>query len=87
MKPSVLRCYPKTKTNMFVIARKVTRRFFGVRLFAKLIWSTLANILKVVVPAWTAGTQVHPDVSGRIPADLDAGRPCRHDGCDVVIVG
>jgi hypothetical protein len=40
----------------------------------------------VVVPAWSAGTQVHMDVSGRIPAELDAGSPCRHDGCDAMIV-
>jgi hypothetical protein len=41
---------------------------------------------EVVVPAWIAGTQVHMDVSGRVPADLDAGSPCPHDGCDAVIV-
>jgi hypothetical protein len=42
--------------------------------------------LDVIVPAWIAGTQVHMDVSGRVPADLDAGGPCRHDGCDAMIV-
>jgi hypothetical protein len=26
------------------------------------------------------------DVSGRVPADLDAGSPCRHDRCDAMIV-
>jgi hypothetical protein len=65
--------YPKTKTNMFVVAR--TRdgfSVFGIRLGA-------------VVPAWSAGTQVHMDVCGGVPARLDARSPCRHDGCGAVI--
>ena len=42
--------------------------------------------LDVVVPAWIAGTQVDMHVAGRVPADLDAGSPCRHDGFDAIIV-
>jgi hypothetical protein len=33
----------------------------------------------LVIPAWTAGIQAYTDVSGGIPANLDAGNPCRHD--------
>ena len=52
---------------MFVIACKITLRFFGVRLFATLKSGQLwRKFLDVVVPAWSAGTQVHMDVSGRI---------------------
>jgi hypothetical protein len=40
---------------MFVVARKIMRRVFGVG-------------LGIVVPAWSAGTQVHMDVSGGVPA-------------------
>jgi len=62
---------------------------FSVRLFAPLDFGRLERIfLSAVVPAWSVGTQVHMDVFGRIAADLmDAGSPCRHDGCDAVIVG
>src|SRR5215467_10313879 len=35
---------------------------------------------ELVVPAWTAGTQVDMDVSRRILLGLDDGNPCRHDG-------
>ena len=87
MAHSILHCYPKTKTNMFVVARQITRRFsvFGCSPRLKLgqLWRIF---LDVVVPAWSAGTQVNMEVSGCIPADLDAGSPCRHDGCDAVIV-
>jgi hypothetical protein len=60
---------------MFVAARKIARNgfsVFGIRLGA-------------VVPAWSAGTRVHMDVSGGIPAGLDAGSPCQHDGRGAVI--
>ena len=32
-----------------------------------------------VIPAWSAGIQIEMDASGRIPVNLDAGYPCRHD--------
>jgi len=52
----------KTETRMFVVARKITRRMFD---------------LGVVVPAWSAGNQVHTDVSGGVPA---AWMPAVHAG-------
>jgi hypothetical protein len=67
--------YPKIKPNMFVVARKITRDGFSV----------FDVRLGAVVPAWSAGTQVHMDVSGGVPAGLDASSPCRHDGCGAVI--
>jgi len=60
---------------MFVVACKITRDGFSV----------FRVRLGAVVPAWSAGTQVHMDVSGGVPAGLDAGSPCRHDGCGAVI--
>ncbi|HXV78421.1 MAG TPA: hypothetical protein VEG60_00945 [Candidatus Binatia bacterium] len=41
--------------------------------------------LGVVVPAWSAGTQVHMDVLRAHPAALDAGNPFRHDGGGAVM--
>jgi hypothetical protein len=41
--------------------------------------SVQAKPLDCVIPAWSAGIQADTDVSGRIPANLDAGHPCRHD--------
>ena len=49
---------------MFVVGRKITRRVLGVG-------------LGVVVPAWSAGTQAHTDVSGGV---LAAGMSAVHAG-------
>jgi hypothetical protein len=32
-----------------------------------------------VIPGWRAGIQMDTDVSGRVPANLDTGYPCRHN--------
>jgi len=59
--------------DMFVATRNITRRF---SVFAQLgqLWRML---LGVVVPGWSAGTQVHMDVSGRI---LRTWMPAVHAG-------
>jgi hypothetical protein len=60
---------------MFVAARNVTRRFFGVRLFTTLNWVNFGECSSVSSfrhgvpePRFTL------DVSGRITPELDAGR-------------
>jgi hypothetical protein len=44
------------------------------------ICASYVNITVLVVPAWTAGTQVWRGCVRTRPAGLDAGNPCRHDG-------
>jgi hypothetical protein len=66
----------KKSSKSFVISFE---NLAGVEDFCHEIGVSYVNITRLVVPAWTAGTQVDMDTSGRILRAWIPD-PCRHDG-------